>query len=251
MIALNVGRATINLTSGNTAITTTGSATTLTITLGNNRRISLAGASDQNAGFNVHDLSHTHTGQSGSPNTGNFTNVLLQDTFTFTGTSNSPIARSLYINPTYNASALSTYRAIEVTSGDIAFNTTSGKVFFGGTSAVSSTTNACLVISKRLDQAQMNFNPLTSPIASAVLGDIWFDSNSNNLNMQINDAGGSPTEMQFLTYFQNAPPTTTSIASGTVISGQDTSGDALGVPDQWIEFNYKGQELFIPCYLRP
>jgi hypothetical protein len=235
----------------NASLQTSGSASTLIISLGNNRMLNASSSGSANAGTTFKNFSHSHVGTASSVNTGNYTTLLLQDTYTFTGTTGSPVARSLYINPTYTASATSTYRAIEVTRGDIAFNTTSGKVFMGGTSAVSSTTNACLVISKRLDQAQVNFNPLDSAIAGAVLGDIWLDSNTYNLNMQINDAGGSPTEMQFLTYFQNAPPTTTSIASGIVISGQDSSGDALGVPDQWIEFNYKGQELFIPCYLRP
>ena len=249
LAALNIGRALINLTSGNTSITTIGSATTLTIVLGGNRRISLASDSTQNAGFNVHDLTHTHTGQSGSPNTGNFTNVLLQDTFTFTGTSGSPIARSLYINPTYNASAGSTYRAIEVTSGDIAFNTTtSGKVFFGGTSAVSSTTNACLVISKRSDQAQVNFNPLDTTIASSVSGDIWFDSSINNLWMKLNNASAISTDMKFLTYYNSAPDTNPVASTGQVISGLKQTGDALGDPDTWIEFNNEGTTYFIPVY---
>jgi len=251
LIAFNIGRATINLTSGNTTFTTTGSATTLTITLGGNRKISLASDSTQNAGLTIKDLTHTHTGASGSPNTGNFTNVLLQDSFTFTGTSGSPIARSLYINPTYVASAGSTYRAIEVTNGNIAFNTTSGKVFFGGTSAVSSTTNACLVISKQLDQAQMNFNPLTSPIASAVLGDIWFDNLSNNLFMTSKDGSGGTSNMTFLTYFET-PDFKSGVGVPTAYVGgsnADLNQDTyLTQPDTWIEFNFNGARRMIPSY---
>lgn len=252
LIALNIGRATINLTSGNTTFTTTGSATTLTITLGNNRRISLASASDQNAGFTIHDLTHTHTGLSGSPNTGSFTNVLLQDTFTFTGTTGTPIARSLYINPTYNASAGSTYRAIEVTRGDIAFNTTSGKVFMGGTSAVSSTTNACLVISKQSDQAQVNFNPLNSPIANEVLGDVWFDSSSYNLWMTQKDFANNTTDFKFLTYFNSSftgQPITPSASNG--ISGALGNDVVLLEPDLWIQINNGGTAYYLPCYTNP
>lgn len=245
------GTTTINFPN-NASLTTSGSASTLIISLGNNRMLNASSTGSANTGTTFKNFSHSHTAGASSPNTGNYTTLLLQDTYNFSAsTSGSPVARSLYINPTYTASAGSSYWAIEVVRGNLAFNTTSGAVFFGGNSAVSSTTQACVIISKRLDQAQMNFNPLTSAIASSVSGDIWFDSNTNNLWMKLSDALANSVDMKFLTYFNSTPTTQTSIASGTIVSGVDTSGDALGVPDSWIEINNAGTQYFIPLYQNP
>jgi hypothetical protein len=236
----------------NASLITSGSASTLIISLGNNRMLNASSSGGANAGTTFKNFSHTHTGISGSPNSGNYTTLLLQDTYTFTGTTGSPVARSLYINPTYTASAGSTYRAIEVTRGDIAFNTTSGKVFMGGTSAVSSTTNASLIISKQSDQAQVNFNPLNSPIAGAVLGDIWFDSSSYNLWMTQKDYANNTTNFKFLTYFNSSftgQPITPSASNG--ISGALGNDVVLLEPDLWIQINNEGTAYFLPCYTNP
>ena len=236
----------------NASLQTSGSASTLIISLGNNRMLNASSSGSANAGTTFKNFSHSHVGTASSVNTGNYTTLLLQDTYTFTSTTGSPVARSLYINPTYTASATSTYRAIEVTNGDIAFNTTSGKTFMGGTSAVSSTTNACLVISKRSDQAQVNFNPLNSAIANEVLGDIWFDSSSYNLWMTQKDFAGNTTDFKFLTYFNSSftgAMVTPSVTNG--ISGALLSDKVLLEPDLWIQINNAGVVYYLPCYTNP
>ena len=248
------GSLTIN-TPATTTFSTFGSASTFTISLGNNRMFNASSSGSANTGTTFKNFSHSHTSGTGSPpNVGNYTTLLLQDTYNFAPSgSGSPIARSLYINPTYTPNATgSIYRAIEVTSGDIAFNTTSGKVFMGGTSAVSSTTNACLVISKQSDQAQVNFNPLASPIANEVLGDIWFDSSSYNLWMTQKDFADNTTDFKFLTYFNSSftgQPITPSTTDG--ISGALGSDKVLLEPDLWIEINNEGTVYFLPCYTNP
>jgi len=236
----------------NVSLQTSGSASTLIISLGNNRMLNASSTGSANAGTTFKNFSHSHTA-SASPNTGNYTTLLMQDTYNFVlSTSGSPVARSLYINPTYTPSAGSTYRAIEVTSGDIAFNTTSGKVFFGGTSAVSSTTNACLVISKQSNQAQMNFNPLASAITSSVLGDIWFDSSYYNLYMTQKDFGNNTTDFKFLTYFNSSYTGQVVVPSATNgISGALGSDKVLLEPDLWIEINNAGVVYYLPCYTNP
>jgi hypothetical protein len=260
LIALNLGNLsvggslTIN-TPATTTFSTFGSASTFTISLGNNRMFNASSSGSANTGTTFKNFSHSHTSGTGSPpNVGTYTTLLLQDTYNFAPSgSGSPIARSLYINPTYTPNATgSIYRAIEVTNGDIAFNTTSGKTFMGGTSAVSSTTTACLVISKQSDQAQVNFNPLTSAIVGAVLGDIWFDSSSYNLWMTQKDFANNTTNFKFLTYFNSSftgAMVTPSVTNG--ISGALLSDKVLLEPDLWIEINNAGVVYYLPCYTNP
>ena len=135
----------------------------------------------------------------------------------------SPIARSLYINPTYTASATSTYRAIEVTSGDIAFNTNSSNSLFfvGGLNNNSSL--ATLILSRKTNLAQLNFQTLSTPITSQVLGDIWFESGGNNLQMYIKDGYSNLTTMNFLTYFETANFTSGTGTPTTFYGGNNSS----------------------------
>jgi len=132
------GTATINVPNGAT-IQPAGSQSVLNLSVTNGRRIVVSGDSTQNTapagGFK--NFSHSHTA-SGTINSGSFTNLLLNDTFNFSSvTSGNPVARSIFINTAYTAGTGTVYRAIEVSTGDVFFGTTSGGLGVGASTTIS------------------------------------------------------------------------------------------------------------------